>query len=169
MRRVWLSALLLVAGCVTHTDTRPIADRFWQMTGKLSVSYQGKTRVVAVDWRQKGNDSEITLKGPFNSGRADVVVHADAVWVDLGDGPQRLSTGELIRLGDRSLPLPWRALSYWIRGRTGPDGDVLPDRYEQGDWRILTLRRGPDGPELMAFEHPDIDLRLRIQGLSGSI
>lgn len=169
MRLVCLGLILLVAGCSTTIEAPVLQERYWQMKGKLSVSYEGKTHVVSVDWRQSGDDSEVTLNGPFGSGQADVVVRMNEVWIDTGEGPQRLNSNELLQIEGTSLYLPWRKLSYWIRGLTGPSGEALPQEYEQGLWQITTIRRNADGPELIAFRHPDIALRLRVQSLSGII
>jgi len=139
------------------------------MTGKLSVSYDGETRVVTMDWLQAGDDSEISLKGPFGTGRALVSVTRDEIWLDTGNDRQRFDPGEAMALDDRSLYLPWRLLSYWVRGISGPSGSPIPDTYREGEWQIRVIRRGDFGPELMAFEHPDIALRLRVQSLTGNI
>lgn len=122
-----------------------------------------------MDWLQEGDTSQIQLNGPLGSGQASVSVDPDEIWLDTGEGPRRVDPGQEMFAGDTGLALPWRDISYWVRGQTGPSGEPLPMRFEQGLWRVSILRNGPDGPELMAFEHPDIALRLRVKSLSGTI
>ena len=169
MRLFGILLILLVAGCATVKDAPPPSDRFWQMKGKLSVSFDGKTRVVSMDWRQSGDTSAIALQGPFGSGEANLSVTEDEIWVDTGDGARRFGPDQLIQLDDRSLDLPWHNLSYWVRGKKGPSGERISAEFEYGEWRIRIIRENAEGPELMAFEHPEIALRLRVQSLTGNI
>lgn len=168
MRVSALLVVLLVSGCATM-DAPPPANRHWQMTAKLSLSYEGETRLVTMDWRQVGDNSEISLKGPFGTGRVLVSVSPDDIWLDTGDDRRRFSPEQPMTIDDRSLYLPWRLLSYWVRGISGPSGIPIPDTYEQEEWQIRVIRRADFGPELMAFKHPDMALRLRVQSLTGNI
>ncbi|MBO6657038.1 MAG: outer membrane lipoprotein LolB [Pseudomonadales bacterium] len=169
MRFLVILLIFFVAGCVTVKDIPPPSERLWQMKGKLSVSFGGQTRVLSMEWRQSGDTSAITLQGPFGSGEANLSVSEENIWLDTGEGPRRFGPDQLIQLDDRSLDLPWRRLSYWVRGKTGPSGERFSGELEYGQWRIRVIRENAEGPELMAFEHPEIALRLRVQSLTGNI
>lgn len=169
MRSLCLVLIFLVTGCSAPSIVQQPEDRYWHLEGKLSVRFEGKSRVVSLDWRQTGDSSDIQLTGPLGSGKVLLSVRDDEIWLDEGEGPQRVEPSQALTLTDSGLDLPWQDLSYWVRGLVGPSGQRLPESFEQGSWRISILRRSPDGPELMTFEHPDIDLRLRVKSLSGII
>ena len=168
----WLLLTLLLAGCVSLTpDGQPEAmpnaiqsADHWRMKGKLAIRHEGKSRTVSLDWQQSNDQSRILLKGPLGAELAEIKADPTGIEIDLGDGPEPYANTY-----PRAHPmsdLPWGNLSYWVRGLTGPENQLLPDAFNTGQWQVATLRRNAQGqPTLMTFTHPDISLRLKVKSL----
>ena len=160
-----LTALALLAGCAAYRpEPELIADR-WRFTGKLTLQTSEESRILGIEWRQAGEVSEIDLKGPLGVRVATVTAHDGELVIDTGRRVVRYrDDAVLLGEGFDGLKLPWKSLSYWVRGQAGPGGQkfVGPD-IQRGSWHFNISEIGTDGPLAMTLEHPLVELRLRVK------
>ena len=157
MQRHFLFALLLLcAGCAV-TPKQPAGapanvdlaqlDQ-WQARGRLGVSGPETGGSGSFDWQQRGDRTDLQIRGPVGIGSVRLQLRGDPASPDLeletGDGRKLESTDAWNELESRlGVQVPAGSLRYWILGvaapgehvwhEAAPDGSVM---LEQGGWRI---------------------------------
>ena len=69
---------------------------------------------------------------------------------------------DLVIEGD-SFRLPWKRLSYWVRGLQGSELAPIEGEYSDDDWSVSVLDSDNTGPILVVLNHPDVRLRLKVR------
>jgi outer membrane lipoprotein LolB len=142
-------AVALTAGCAVSPSTVSVPadlrelDR-WQARGRLGVSGPESGGSGSFDWQQRGDRSDVQIRGPVGVGSVRLQLRGDDLTLETSGG-QRLEEqaawNELeARLG---APVPAGSLRYWMLGLAAPgehrwheensEGVVT---LEQGGWRI---------------------------------
>lgn len=186
MRRQLISiclslAVALTAGCAVSPRTAPVPtdlrelDR-WQARGRLGVSGPENGGSGSFDWQQRGDRSDVQIRGPVGMGSVRLQLRGDPARPDLTletSGGQRLEEqaawNELeARLG---APVPAGSLRYWMLGlaapgehrwhEENPEGIVT---LEQDGWRIdyqrYSTEFGPRIPVRMRATNGDARVRI---------
>jgi outer membrane lipoprotein LolB len=150
-----VSVLALGAGCATTPKQTGIPTTVdlaqldhWQARGRLGVSGPENGGSGSFDWQQRGDRTEVEIRGPVGIGSVRLQLHGDpanpSLQLETSDGRKLESQDawdELeARLGAR---VPAGNLRYWMLGLAAPgehqwrepasDGVAT---LEQGGWRI---------------------------------
>jgi outer membrane lipoprotein LolB len=150
-----VSLLALGAGCATAPEQPGVPANVdlaqldsWQARGRLGVSGPETGGSGSFDWEQRGDRTELQIRGPVGVGSVRLQLRGDPASPDLkletGDGRKLESTDAWNELEARlGAPVPAGSLRYWILGLAAPgehqwreptsEGVVT---LEQGGWRI---------------------------------
>lgn len=155
--------LSLGAGCV-GVPTRPVTDvpsdlaqlQRWHAHGRLGVSGPAGGGSVSFDWQQRGDRTDLQLRGPVGIGSVLLQLRGNPLDPELklqtSDGlklESEAAWGELeARLGAQ---VPAGSLRYWMLGLAAPgehrwiaEGDAGGATLEQAGWRIAYQRYSSD-------------------------
>jgi len=157
MQRHFLFALLLLCARCASTPRQPTGvpanvdlaqlDQ-WQAHGRLGVSGPETGGSGSFDWQQRGDRTDLQIRGPVGVGSVRLQLRGDPASPDLkletADGRKLESTDAWNELQSRlGAQVPAGSLRYWILGlaapgehlwhEAAPDGSVT---LEQGGWRI---------------------------------
>jgi outer membrane biogenesis lipoprotein LolB len=155
--------LCLLASCATSHAPINLDLTYWGFDGKLSIQGSGRSRVVKIDWQQRGDYSDIHLHGPLGIG--DVHIRAIGSKLVIGaDGNSRVySLDQDPVIEDDSFRLPWKRLAYWVQGLQGPDMAPIEGTFLQDNWSVSILDTDNTGPILIVLHHPEVRLRLKVR------
>jgi outer membrane lipoprotein LolB len=121
----------------------------WRLAGKLGFRGPDNGGSASVNWRQRQENFQLQLSGPFGAGSATLSGNqqiAEMLYQDklYRQTPQQLAT-QLI-----GVPLPVDALSWWARGLPSPDQELAsniatsPEGYassfDQAGWQLSFSR-----------------------------
>jgi outer membrane lipoprotein LolB len=170
-------AVALTAGCAVSPRPAPVPadlrelDR-WQARGRLGVSGPENGGSGSFDWQQRGDRSEVQIRGPVGVGSVRLQLRGDDLTLETSGGQrleERAAWEELeARLG---APVPAGSLRYWMLGLAAPgehrwheensEGVVT---LEQGGWRIdyqrYSTEFGPRVPVRMRATNGDARVRI---------
>jgi outer membrane lipoprotein LolB len=154
-RQLLFILVVFIAGCASAPRPTSVPasidlehlDR-WQARGRLGVSGPENGGSGSFDWQQRGDRTQVQIRGPVGVGSVRLELHGDpsspALTLETADGRKLESTAAWDELEARlGAPIPAGNLRYWILGlaapgehewhEPGPDGGVT---LEQGGWRI---------------------------------
>ena len=154
-RQLLFVLVVFIAGCATAPRSTGVPanidlehlDR-WQARGRLGVSGPENGGSGSFDWQQRGDRTQVQIRGPVGVGSVRLELHGDpsspALTLETADGRKLESTAAWDELEARlGAPVPAGNLRYWMLGlaapgehqwhEPGPDGVVT---LEQGGWRI---------------------------------
>ena len=187
MRRLGACVLaLLVAGCATTLPpdvARAWPERRaelqaleqWQCEGRIALAAGEEGFSGALDWRQRGREAEITLRGPM--GGDAILIHVDGTAYEVTDRSGTRYGGEdARRFLEQSLgpeaPLPISEMRYWLVGAPAPgvphsetlDANERLAGLDQSGWRVRYDRYAPVGELALPrrIEMTAGDMRLRV-------
>lgn len=167
----------LTAGCTVTPRTVAVPadlrelDR-WQARGRLGVSGPENGGSGSFDWQQRGDRSEVQIRGPVGMGSVRLQLRGDALTLETSGGQtleEEAAWDELeTRLG---APVPAGSLRYWMLGLAAPgehrwheensEGVVT---LEQDGWRIdyqrYSTEFGPRIPVRMRATNGDARVRI---------
>ena len=153
-RHLLFALLLLCAGCAVTPKPQPGAAvdiaqlDSWQARGRLGVSGPETGGSGSFDWQQRGDRTDLQIRGPVGVGSVRLQLRGDPANPDLkletADGRKLESTDAWNELESRlGAQVPAGSLRFWILGlaapgehvwhEAAPDGSVT---LEQGGWRI---------------------------------
>jgi outer membrane lipoprotein LolB len=157
MQRHFLFALLLIcAGCAV-TPKQPAGVpanvdlaqlETWQARGRLGVSGPETGGSGSFDWQQRGDRTDLQIRGPVGVGSVRLQLRGDPGHPDLkletGNGRTLESDAAWNELEARlGASVPAGNLRYWILGLAAPGEHVWHEQssdgtvtLEQGGWRI---------------------------------
>ena len=100
----------------------------WQLDGRAAVSLGTQGWQASLDWRQRGESSELHLAGPFGAGA--VVVKATPAGISLNGAPPSADVAAQLRerLG---FELPIDSLRFWLQGIPDPNSAFELTRNQQ--------------------------------------
>ena len=157
-----LGLFYLLASCATSHAPIDLDLTYWRFDGKLSIQEGGRSRVVKIEWEQRGDSSDIHLNGPLGIGDVHIRALGNQLVIDTGGNSQAYPLDEDVIIEDDSFRLPWKLLSYWVQGFQGPDMTPIKGDFLQGNWSISILKSDNTGPILIALHHPKVRLRLKV-------
>src|ERR687897_865166 len=150
-----ISVLALGAGCATAPRQPGVPVEVdlaqldtWQARGRLGVSGPENGGSGSFDWQQRGDRTDLQIRGPVGVGSVRLQLRGDPASPDLqletADGRALESTDAWNELESRlGAAVPAGSLRYWILGLAAPgehswreptsEGVVT---LEQGGWRI---------------------------------
>jgi outer membrane lipoprotein LolB len=154
-RQLLFVLVVFIAGCATAPRPTGVPasidlehlDR-WQARGRLGVSGPENGGSGSFDWQQRGDRTQVQMRGPVGVGSVRLELHGDpsspALTLETADGRKLESTAAWDELEARlGAPVPAGNLRYWMLGlaapgehqwhEPGPDGVVT---LEQNGWRI---------------------------------
>lgn len=146
----------------------------WSFTGKAALSRGRDGGSGRIEWRQHGDDFEITLAAPITRQSWRIERRSGRVRIEgIDGGPREGTDAEALLLEATGWRVPVDALSRWVRGMraTGTsaiayDGNGLPLRIEQGGWvveyRAWNAARPPQPMKVFARQS-DASVRLVVE------
>lgn len=140
--------LALLCGCTSLAPRpgqalrNPALASNWLVSGKASL-YSGENRWSGgFQWRQSGDDFELTLKDALGRTALRVTQKNDQANLHAATGEHRqgVSASELLQ-GTPAENAPIPLLPYWLRGLTDKSGGQAPPAqatsFNSGDWRLV--------------------------------
>lgn len=190
--KAWpLVIALLLAGCgsvpprTADVDAQPAWEARqlalarqseWTLNGRLSLTLDETSWHASLRWRQRGDDYEIRIFGPFGRAVALIEGGPDDVLLRTAEGEEFRATDadELLRR-ELGWPLPVAGLRYWVLGLAQPplararvelaDGG-RPLRLFQDGWTIDYQRYSEPPaaglPDRMLLTRETVSLRLLV-------
>ena len=143
----------------------------WQLDGRAAVALGKQGWQASVDWRQRGEASEVHLAGPFGAGA--LVLEVGPAGLSLNGAPP--SEAVVAQLQERlGFELPVNNLRYWLLGIPDPSSTFELSRNEQdralhlwqAGWSIEYDRYAPnDGdvlPARLVLSRADARVRIAV-------
>jgi outer membrane biogenesis lipoprotein LolB len=164
--RSYLSTLVLLsllASCATLHDPVELDATYWRFDGKLSIQAGDRSRIVSIDWQQRGDSSDIHLNGPLGTGDVHIRAAGNQLVIDSGGSSRVYPLDQDLVIEGDSFRLPWKRLAYWMRGLQGPGMAPIEGEFLQDDWSVSVLDSDNTGPILIVLNHPDVRLRLKVR------
>jgi outer membrane biogenesis lipoprotein LolB len=158
-----LALLFLLASCVTLRDPVEVDATYWRLDGKLSIQAGDRSRIVSINWQQRGDSSDIHLNGPLGTGDVHIRAAGNQLVIDSGGSSEVYSLDQDLVVEGDSFRLPWKRLAYWVRGLQGPDMAPIEGEFSEDDWSVSVLDSDNTGPILVVLNHPDVRLRLKVR------
>ena len=158
-----LALLCLLASCATSHAPINLDLTSWSFNGKLSIEESGRSRVVNIDWHQRGNSSNIYLNGPLGIGNVHIRATGNKLVVGTGGNSQVFPLDQDPVIESTSFRLPWKRLTYWAQGLQGPDMAPIEGAFLQDNWSVSILDSDNTGPILIVMDHPEVRLRLKVR------
>lgn len=175
------AAALAVAACATFAPEArivPPSAAFFDLDGRVRVSYDGRVFSSAVRWQHAPGRDEIWLLSPMGQTLAYIVSDEDGATLATADR-QRYRAASVERLTRQALgwELPLAHLQYWVQGQAAPAS--APEAVErdaqqrlvaltQEGWRIVFTpdpRPGHAGlPQRLDLAGGSYEIRLVIDG-----
>ena len=157
-----LALLCFLASCATSHAPIDFDLTYWRFDGKLSIQEGGSSRVVKIDWQQRGDSSDIRLNGPLGIGEVHIRAIGNRLVIDTGRNSQVYPLDKDLVIEGHSFMLPWKRLTYWVQGFQGPDMTPIEGAFLQDNWSVSILDSDNTGPILIALHHPEVRLRLKV-------
>ena len=126
-----------------HSDVSQMGN--WQLRGKLGFKTDSAGGSANIQWMQRKDDYQISLRGPFSTGSATIVGDQQMAELKTGDQVFRQPPEQLLfRLTGLSIPVT--QLQHWLKGLPMPEGpkataiehnaDGTIARFTQDQWQI---------------------------------
>jgi outer membrane biogenesis lipoprotein LolB len=158
-----LALLCLLASCATSRAPVDLDHGYWRLNGKLSIQDSDRSRVVKIDWQQRGDSSDIHLAGPLGIGDVGIRVVDNQLVINTGGKSQVYPIDQNLIIEGDSFRLPWKRLAYWVQGLQGPELAPIEGTFFQDNWSVSILDADNTGPILIVLYHPDVRLRLKVR------
>ena len=162
-RWVWLAGFLVLSGCATRPPVSPADSEaswlvhqaaletltHWRVQGRIAVRTDSEGWSAHFDWKQRGEDYRIRVRGPFGQGAVELQGNDLGVWLKRTDQPPVFALNpEALLERETGWQLPVAGLSSWLRGLPVPGGqpNIAWDtqgrllKIEQNGWQISYSR-----------------------------
>ncbi|MHA7817815.1 MAG: lipoprotein insertase outer membrane protein LolB [Pseudohaliea sp.] len=149
-------------------------ERF-RLQAKVALRWPAGAETARLSWEQRGENTDLTLAGPFGAGAVAIQRRGALLEIRDGDSRRTLPADDPAALAAATgWPVPVDALAWWLRGLPDPAGprsritweSGLPERLEQGGWTVTYGRFGRvDGlllPQALTLRYPAGALELRL-------
>jgi outer membrane lipoprotein LolB len=164
VRPATLGALMLLGGCAAIPQHGAESTRLWearharlaqieQFTVQARVSSGFFGSKADLHWRQRGDDFEMRVTGPFGAGAVNISSAAGTVTVRTARETYATSDPELFLFERLGWTFPVRHLRWWALGVPAPNSDSKIQWDDGG--RLLTLAQ--DGWTLEFGEYQAAD------------
>lgn len=158
-----LALFCLLASCATSHAPTGLDLNYWRFDGKLSIQEGGRSRVVKIDWLQRGDSSDIHLNGPLGMGAVHIRATDNQLVIGTGGNSQVFPLDQDPVIKNSSFRLPWTRLAYWVQGLQGPEMTPIEGTFLQDNWSVSILDSNKTGPILIDLHHPEVRLRLKVR------
>jgi outer membrane lipoprotein LolB len=190
LRYLFLISLLATSACTTVPE-KLVGDpeltwqerqvslkqiQQWRLTGRVGIDTGLEYWNLDMVWKQRGDEYQIFLKGPFGSGK--VILTGNSHGVVLKDSEENSyysdNPGALL-YEITGVRMPVESIRYWIVGLPMPtDGDMKSTldeqgrlaRLEQDKWQVNFRRyaqvSGMHLPRKIYMEKPEQELDVRV-------
>lgn len=185
-RALAVVAATVITGCATPSRAPEPAARpdpgvleHWSASGRLALSAGGEGGSGAFVWEQRGDTSQLDLRGPFGTGALRILATPGSLSMADGTGRSLDAAHAREELQARlGMDLPWSGLRYWMLGLPAPDqpAEVIdaaaaPWRViEQSGWRIgydaFTTSTGLSLPQRFTATQGDVRVRVVVDAWS---
>ncbi len=149
-------------------------ERF-RLQAKIALRWPEGAETARLSWEQRGEDTDLTLAGPFGAGAVAIERRGARLEIRDGDSRRTLPADDPAALAAATgWPVPVDALAWWLRGLPDPAGararlsydGGLPQRLEQDGWTVSYGRFDRvDGlllPQALTLRYPAGALELRL-------
>ncbi len=126
-----------------HSDVSQISN--WQLKGKLGFKTESAGGSASIQWIQRKDDYQISLRGPFSTGSATIVGNQQMAELKTGDQVFRQPPEQLL-FGLTGLSIPVTQLQHWLKGlpmkgepkatAVEHNADGTMARFTQDQWQI---------------------------------
>lgn len=157
MKRAWLAAALLVAGCASVEIQPPQAPLEFALAARIAARYASDSFTGNITWRHASDGDELLINTPFGQGVARIVREGNAVQLTTADGRQyRANDAEDLTERVLGFRMPIVGLADVVQGRPSPD-------LESRGWKIDVQDRDPQGRAArLRATYQGIELRLAV-------
>lgn len=157
MKRGWLAAAALVAGCAQVEIHPPQGPLDFELAGRIAARYGSESFTGNVSWRHARGGDEMLISTPFGQGVARIVREGEAVQLTTADGKEhRANDAEDLTERVLGFRMPLVGLADVVQGRPSPD-------LESRGWKVEVQERDEQRrPMRLRATYQGIDLRLAV-------
>jgi len=188
---LWLAGLLVLSGCASRAPVSPAGSEadwlarqaaletltHWRVQGRIAVRTASEGWSANFDWKQRGKDYRIRVRGPFGQGAVELRGNSLGVWLKRADQPPVFALNpEALLEQETGWQLPLTGLGSWLRGLPVPGGqpNIAWDEQgrlleiEQNGWQISYSRYLTQGdlqlPEKLRMQRDSLRVKFIIDG-----
>ena len=124
----------------------------WEFQGRMAIRDQQESWSASLKWQHQKDADRLRLSGPLGQGGALIVLTADTITIDQGDGQIEYSEQPDLLIRQRlGIFVPVRAFRYWVVGLVQPGREFkeIADGFVQSGWTIRYMQFMQSGKELM--------------------
>lgn len=157
MRRCWIAAAALVAGCAQVEVRPPQGPLDFDLVARIAARYGQESFTGSVNWRHARGGDEMQINTPFGQGVARIVRDGNAVLLTTADGKEhRANDAEDLTERVLGFRVPLVGLADVVQGRPSPD-------LESRGWKIEVQERDEQRrPARLRATYQGVDLRLAV-------
>jgi outer membrane lipoprotein LolB len=148
------STVTVVPGAIYELAAREhlYAVENWSFQGRMAIHSQQESWSASLQWQHQTESDHLHLSGPLGQGATQIILTADSIRIDQGDGQAEYSEQPDWLIRQRlGIFVPVRALRYWVVGLVQPGLEFkeIENGFEQAGWMIQYLQFMQSGDELM--------------------
>lgn len=176
-------ALLGLSGCAAMrrepagmAEQQALVGRLgkWKLEGRIAVRTTQDAWQANLVWEHEGKQDRLRFSGPLNQGMVSIILQEDLIFINEGNGVERMSRDPDALLTEKlGFSVPLASLRYWILGVPAPfeksaamelDSAGRLRHLRQSDWSLDFERYGYwDGislPQKILIRNPELRIRL---------
>ena len=157
MRRAWLAAALLAAGCAQLEVRPPAGPLEFDLAARIAARHGSDAFTGTIAWRHAQGGDEMLISTPTGQGVARIVREGDAILIETAESKQYRSR-DAEELTERVLGfrVPLAGLAEWVQGRPAPE-------LESRGWRIEVQEYDAERrPARLRVINQGVELRLAV-------
>ena len=149
LRELWLAWLALVLAACAQAPSRPAsgggaesqaareaslqAENAWSFAGRVAIDHAGRAGNARIEWKQRGEDFDITLSAPVTRQSWRLVRESGRSRIEGMEGGVREGTdAEALLLESTGWRIPVAALGAWVRGARASAAEASVEYSPQG-------------------------------------
>lgn len=157
MKRGWLVAAALVAGCAQVEIRPPQGPLEFDLAGRIAARYGPEAFTGNIAWKHARGGDEMLISTPTGQGVAQIVRDGEAVVLRTAE-PREYRSNDAEDLTERVLGfrVPLVGLAQWMQGRPAPE-------LESRGWKLEVQERDErQRPMRLRATYQGIELRLAV-------
>jgi outer membrane lipoprotein LolB len=111
----------------------------WHLLGRMAITNKVDSWSAKIDWQHETDKDVLNLSGPLGQGAVRIVLRANSIMIDQGDGKVGFSKNVDKYIKQQiGFVVPLSALRFWVVGLTEPDRPFVrfDDGFSQFSWNI---------------------------------
>jgi len=118
----------------------------WKLEGRIAVKAGLEGWNANLSWAHEDRQDRLLISGPFSQGAVSIIVQADLVYINEGNGVVSSSRepDELLK-SKLGFSVPLHSLRYWVLGLPDPDVEYQttvdtangPNGFAQQTWKLV--------------------------------